>query len=78
MVVARLKSVDAALPVRTVRASRGKVARAEPVAVLYGKAGCFMPGFSRRGRTSGAGCSPMAATPGWGPPLKGPMPLCGG
>jgi len=37
IVVETLKSVDAALPVLTVRASRGKVARAEPVAALYGE-----------------------------------------
>lgn len=37
MVTALLKSVDAALPVVAVRASRGKAARAEPVASLYGE-----------------------------------------
>lgn len=35
MVTAMLKSVDAALPVTTVRATRGKWLRAEPVAALY-------------------------------------------
>jgi phage terminase large subunit-like protein len=35
MVTAMLKSVDAALPVATVRATRGKFLRAEPVAALY-------------------------------------------
>lgn len=35
MVTAMLKSIDAALPVSTVRATRGKYLRAEPVAALY-------------------------------------------
>ncbi|MGV8936018.1 MAG: DNA-packaging protein [Allorhizobium sp.] len=35
MVTAMLKSVDAQLPVTTVRATRGKFLRAEPVAALY-------------------------------------------
>ncbi len=35
MVVSVLRSIEAALPVRKVHASRGKVARAEPVASLY-------------------------------------------
>lgn len=35
MVSAMLKSVDATLPITTVRASRGKWTRAEPVAALY-------------------------------------------
>lgn len=35
MVQAVLRAVEASLPVRPVRASRGKVARAEPVAALY-------------------------------------------
>lgn len=35
MVGALLKSVDANLPVRMVRATRGKFLRAEPVAALY-------------------------------------------
>ncbi|WP_411035106.1 DNA-packaging protein [Shinella sp. BYT-45] len=35
MVAAMLRSVDAALPVTTVRATRGKFLRAEPVAALY-------------------------------------------
>lgn len=37
MVMAMLRSVDASLPVLPVRATRGKVARAEPVAALYGQ-----------------------------------------
>jgi len=46
MVETTLRSADAALPVRSVSASRGKAARAEPVAALFesGKAklaGCF-------------------------------------
>ena len=36
MVVSVLRSVEAGLPVKKVHASRGKVARAEPVASLYG------------------------------------------
>ena len=35
MVAAVLRTVDAAVPVREVRASRGKWLRAEPVAALY-------------------------------------------
>ena len=35
MVSAMLRSVDAVLPVTTVRATRGKYLRAEPVAALY-------------------------------------------
>ena len=35
MVTAMLKSVDASLPIATVRATRGKFLRAEPVAALY-------------------------------------------
>ena len=35
MVEAMLKSVDAGLPVRMVRATRGKFLRAEPIAALY-------------------------------------------
>jgi phage terminase large subunit-like protein len=35
MVTARLRSADLNLPIATVRATRGKVARAEPVAALY-------------------------------------------
>lgn len=41
MVTAVLRSVDAALPLTAVRASRGKVARAEPVASLYGEGRVF-------------------------------------
>ncbi|WP_084583735.1 DNA-packaging protein [Sphingomonas azotifigens] len=37
MVESVLKAADAALPIRLVHASRGKVARAEPVALLYEK-----------------------------------------
>ncbi len=41
MVTALLRSVDAALPLTAVRAARGKVARAEPVASLYGEGRVF-------------------------------------
>jgi phage terminase large subunit-like protein len=72
MVVATLKSVDGALPVLTVRASRGKVARAEPVAALYGEgrvfhAGVFpaledqLCGLLADGRYAGPGASPDRA-----------------
>ncbi len=72
MVTALLKSVDAALPVQPVRASRGKVARAEPVAALYGEgrvfhAGVFpaledeLCGLTADGRYVGAGSSPDRA-----------------
>ena len=72
MVTAMLKSVDAALPVTSVRASRGKVARAEPVAALYGEArvyhaGVFpaledqLCGLLADGRYAGPGRSPDRA-----------------
>jgi phage terminase large subunit-like protein len=41
MVVAQLRAVDAHLPLTAVRAARGKVARAEPVASLYGQGKVF-------------------------------------
>lgn len=44
MVTALLKSVDSNLPVTAVRASRGKAARAEPVASLYGEGKVFHAG----------------------------------
>ena len=77
MVAAMLKSVDAALPLLTVRASRGKVARAEPVAALYGEgrvfhAGVFpaledeLCGLLADGRYAGPGRLPI-----------GPMPASG-
>jgi phage terminase large subunit-like protein len=37
MVASVLRAADSGLPVRLVHASRGKVARAEPVAALYGR-----------------------------------------
>jgi phage terminase large subunit-like protein len=72
MVTAMLKSVDAGLPVLPVRASRGKVARAEPVAALYGEgrvfhAGVFpaledqLCGLLVDGRYAGPGASPDRA-----------------
>lgn len=72
MVTAMLRSVDAALPVLPVRASRGKVARAEPVAALYGEgrvfhAGVFpaledqLCGLLADGRYVGPGASPDRA-----------------
>ncbi len=72
MVTAVLKSVDSALPVLEVRASRGKVARAEPVASLYGEgrvwhAGAFpaledqLCGFLASGVYAGPGASPDRA-----------------
>ncbi|MBL8564748.1 MAG: DNA-packaging protein [Hyphomicrobiaceae bacterium] len=64
LVVAVLKQIDAAMPVRTVRATRGKWVRAEPVAALYAEgrvahAGRFdaleeqMAAFGSDGRASG-------------------------
>jgi phage terminase large subunit-like protein len=44
MVEAMLRSIDEKLPLRTVRASHGKVARAEPVASLYGEGRVFHAG----------------------------------
>ena len=72
MVTAMLHSIDAALPVLPVRASRGKVARAEPVAALYGEgravhAGVFpaledqLCGLLADGRYAGPGGSPDRA-----------------
>jgi phage terminase large subunit-like protein len=40
-----LRSVDAALPVSLVRASRGKSARAEPIAALFEAGKCGLTGF---------------------------------
>lgn len=72
MVTAMLKSVDAALPITAVRAARGKVARAEPVAALYAEgrvchAGVFpaledeLCGLLVGGRYAGPGASPDRA-----------------
>ena len=72
MVTAVLKSIDTALPVLAVRASRGKVARAEPVASLYGEGrvchiGAFpaledqLCGFLASGIYAGPGRSPDRA-----------------
>src|SRR3546814_8799800 len=48
MVTSVLRSVDPLLPVKAVRASHGKVTRAEPVAALY-----------VQGRVSHVGCFPL-------------------
>ncbi|WP_353218334.1 terminase family protein [Sandarakinorhabdus sp.] len=72
MVMAMLKSVDSALPVTAVRAARGKVARAEPVAALYAEGrvwhvGVFpaledqLCGLLNDGRYAGPGASPDRA-----------------
>jgi phage terminase large subunit-like protein len=72
MVESVLRSVDSALPVRLVSASRGKSARAEPVASLFeaGKAklaGCFpeledeLAGLTAGGGYEGPGRSPDRA-----------------
>jgi len=72
MVTAMLKSVESSLPVLAVRAARGKVARAEPVAALYGEgrvwhAGVFpaledqLCGLLNDGRYAGPGESPDRA-----------------
>lgn len=72
MVTSVLKSQDVALPVIEVRAARGKVARAEPVAALYGEgrvihAGVFaaledeLCGLTHDGRYAGPGTSPDRA-----------------
>jgi phage terminase large subunit-like protein len=67
-----LRAADALLPVRLVHASRGKVARAEPVAVLYERGrvhhvGAFpaledeLAGLTIDGRYVGPGRSPDRA-----------------
>jgi phage terminase large subunit-like protein len=72
MVTALLRSVDAALPIMPVRASRGKVARAEPVASLYGERRVFhaapfaaledqLCGLMANGVYAGPGSSPDRA-----------------
>ena len=72
MVTSVLKSIDTNLPVQEVRASRGKVARAEPVASLYGEGrvchiGVFpdledqLCGFLASGIYAGPGASPDRA-----------------
>ena len=45
MVTALLKSIDCDLPVLAVRAAKGKAARAEPVASLYGEGRVFHAGM---------------------------------
>jgi phage terminase large subunit-like protein len=44
MVESVLRAADVSLPIRLVHASRGKVARAEPVAALYEKGGVHHAG----------------------------------
>ena len=44
MVVSTLRAADVAMPVKKVHASRGKVARAEPVAALYEAGKAFHAG----------------------------------
>ncbi|MFZ4687713.1 MAG: DNA-packaging protein [Polymorphobacter sp.] len=72
MVTSVLRAIDTALPVLSVRASRGKVARAEPVASLYGEGrvchvGAFpaledqLCGFMASGVYAGPGGSPDRA-----------------
>ena len=72
MVTSVLKAIDTNLPVLEVRASRGKVARAEPVASLYGEGrvchiGSFpdledqLCGFLTSGIYAGPGLSPDRA-----------------
>ncbi len=72
MVLSVLRSVDSKLPLEAVRASRGKVARAEPVASLYGEGkvshvGAFpaledqLCGFLASGIYAGPGASPDRA-----------------
>jgi phage terminase large subunit-like protein len=72
MVAATLRGVDAVLPLMEVRASRGKVARAEPVACLYGEGKVFhvgafpamedqLCGFLSSGVYAGPGASPDRA-----------------
>jgi phage terminase large subunit-like protein len=72
MVESVLRACDAGLPVRRVHASRGKVARAEPVAALFEKgrakfAGAFpeledeLAGLTRGGEYQGPGRSPDRA-----------------
>jgi phage terminase large subunit-like protein len=72
MVTAMLKSIESTLPVLAVRAARGKVARAEPVASLYCEGrvwhvGVFpaledeMCGLLNDGRYAGPGASPDRA-----------------
>lgn len=72
MVTAMLKSVESALPVQPVRAARGKVARAEPIAALYGEGRVWhvgvwpaledqLCGMMNDGRYAGPGASPDRA-----------------
>jgi phage terminase large subunit-like protein len=72
MVTAVLRAIDANLPLTTVRASRGKVARAEPVASLYGEGRVFhsapfatledqLCGLMANGIYAGPGASPDRA-----------------
>ena len=72
MVRSVLQAADAALPVKLAHASRGKAARAEPVAELYERGKVFhvgafprledeMAGLTTRGRYEGPGASPDRA-----------------
>ena len=72
MVESVLRAVDPCLPVKSVRAAQGKVARAEPVASLYAQGkvkhcGCFpaledeMCGLMTGGGYAGPGRSPDRA-----------------
>src|SRR3546814_15435015 len=77
MVESVLRAADMRLPVRLVHASRGKVARAEPVAALYesGRAlhcGAFPErGDEMCGLPAGGGVEGRGGGPDWGGALDG-------
>jgi len=60
MVAAVMRVVDAGVPVTTVRASRGKYARAEPVSALYTQGRVRTSGPTRSSRTRCATSAPPA------------------
>jgi phage terminase large subunit-like protein len=65
-----LKSIDESLPVSTVRATRGKYLRAEPVAALYEQGRVAHAGASSRWKTRCAtsartGFHPTVRPTGW-------------
>ena len=68
LVVGVLRQVDRPVPVRTVRATRGKWLRAEPVAALYAEGASCTSGCTRRSRTR---CACSAPT-GWCAGAPGP------
>ena len=71
-----MRQVDPLVPFRAVRASRGKVARAEPAAALY-EQGRGHPCAGARDARGGDGTDDGAGLPGPGQSRPGSMRLSG-